>query len=117
MLLRLLALLPHKDIGWEEIGEEFRRYTLLKTRWGNIYLHRLKALNWDGRCHDHPWSFVSVLLWGGYMEFHDNKWTTYWPGRILGRPAEWSHAVVTWGVSWSLVFTGAKRRYWSFGKC
>lgn len=40
----LCAIFPFKDIGWDAIGEEFTRFTLLKTRWGNVYLHRLKAL-------------------------------------------------------------------------
>src|SRR5258708_2877223 len=58
----------HKEIGWEEVGERFTRYALLKTRWGNIYLHQLYAPVWHPECHDHPWGFLTILLWRGYLE-------------------------------------------------
>ena len=112
----LRRLFPHKDIGWTDIGEDFTRFTLLRTRWCIIYLHRLDAPNPHPQCHDHPWSFVSVLLKGGYSEYAHGTWTWRRPGSILYRPAEWSHNVVTKGVSWSLVITGPKRRPWDSTK-
>lgn len=110
-------LLPHDEIGWKDIGEEFTRFTLLKTPWLRVYLHRLKALTQHPTCHDHPWSFVTFLLNGGYWEFHDPDWTWRRPGSVLYRPAEWRHNVVTEGVSWSLVVTGSKHRRWGFLDC
>lgn len=118
-------LLPYKDIGWTEIGEEFTRFQLVKTRWGNVYLHRLWCPNTHPNCHDHPWSFWTLLLKGGYLEFHvdsdlqdDGIWVRRKPGQFLYRPAEWSHNVVTpFGVSWSLVLTGPKEREWGFHGC
>lgn len=117
MLAWLLSLLPQEEIGWKEIGEEFRRFTLLKTPWFRIYLHRLKAETAHDLCHSHPWSFVTFLLRGGYSELHEGVWTVYGAGTVLFRPAEWEHNVVTRGTSWSLVFTGAKRRAWGFVRC
>lgn len=117
MLRFLKAVLPYKDIGWPEIGEEFTRFQLCKTRWFNVYLHRLYCPNTHPNCHDHPWSFVAVLLWGGYWEFHDGHWHRHRPGNVLYRPAEFSHNVVTEGVSWSVIFTTAKQREWSFKEC
>ena len=113
----LRRLLPHKELGWKEIGEEFTRFTLLRTRWGNIYLHRLKALNEPPECHDHPWSFVTIILRSGYNEYHNGVWTWRRPGSILYRPAEFSHNVVTKGVAWSIVIVGRKRRNWGFVHC
>ncbi len=114
----LRRILPFKDIGWEEIGEEFTRFQLVKTRWFNVYLHRLLALQKHPHCHDHPWTFVAVLLKGGYWECRGgptgNVWTWQKPGSVLYRPAEFRHTVVTNGVSWSLIFTGPKRREWGF---
>jgi hypothetical protein len=111
-------LLPYKDIGWEEIGEEFTRFTLAKTPWFNVYLHRLKAHQAHPNCHDHPWSFVAVLLKGGYIEYcPDGRWHTRKPGSVLYRPATFSHNVVTPGVSWSIIFTTAKFRDWGFKEC
>lgn len=118
-MTRLLRwILPYKDIGWEEIGEEFTRFTLLKTPWCNVYLHRLKALRPHRDCHDHPWSFVALLLKGGYYEYcPDQHWHHRKPGTILVRPATFSHNVVTDGVSWSVIFTTAKFRDWGFKEC
>lgn len=114
MFQLLRRLLPFKDIGWEEIGEEFTRFQLVKTPWFNIYLHHLKALVEHPHCHDHPWSFVTVLLKGGYSEFDGTVWTWRRAGSVLYRRAEHRHNVVTKGVSWSLIVTGPKRRAWGF---
>lgn len=110
----LKRIFPYRDIGWTDIGEEFTRFTLLATPRFTVYLHRLRAFLPHPQCHDHPWSFIAVLLKGGYREFHDGVWTEHKPGTVLFRPAEFSHNVVTTGVSWSLIVTGPKRRAWGF---
>lgn len=114
VLRTLINLFPHEDIGWKDIGETFIRYTLLKTPLFRVYLHELDAPTMHPQCHDHPWSFVTFLLWGGYAEFHRGEWKRREPGAVLFRPAEFEHNVVTDGTSWSLVFTGPKRRQWGF---
>lgn len=110
----LTKLLPYKEIGWKELNEVFYRFQLLKTPWFNIYLHRLDSPNAHPQCHDHPWSFLAIILKGGYSELHDGKWKWRGPGSILFRPAEWAHNVVTFGTNWSIVITGAKKRDWGF---
>jgi hypothetical protein len=116
---RLLRYLPYKEIGWQDIGEVFYRYQLVKTRWFNIYLHQLDAPAWHPvGCHDHPWSFVAFLLKGGYLEYDGQKRTHRYPGQILYRPATWTHDVTTpYGRSWSLIITGPKSRDWGFKSC
>jgi len=110
--------LPFKEIGWEAIGEKFTRYTLLKTPWFRVFLHQLYAPNWHPECHDHPWRFITLLLWNGYLEQVGQKFHKRWPGFILYRPAEFKHNVITpYGTSWSLVVTGAKKRDWGFHPC
>lgn len=124
--------LPFKEIGWQDIGEVFYRYQLLKTRWFNLYLHQLDAPAWHPvGCHDHPWWFITVLLKGGYLEkqsktfFRDaginmNVVTLKrrYPGMILYRGAKHAHDVITpYGRSWSLVLTGPKSRDWGFLSC
>src|SRR5882672_9952016 len=106
-----------KQIGWEEIGEDFIRYTLVHTPWITAYLHRLEALTAHPECHDHPWSFIAVILKGGYNEYHNGQWTWRGPGSLLYRPATWTHNVVTKGVSWSVIITGPKNREWEFKQC
>lgn len=108
----------HKDIGWKDIGEEFTRYTLWSTRWFNIYLHQLDAPNWHPQCHDHPWSFVTLLLKNGYLERVGDRYYRRRVGSVLYRSAEFSHNVITpYGTSWSLVVTGKKRRLWGLHDC
>lgn len=114
----LLGLLvPRKDIGWEEIGEQFTRYTLWSTRWFNIYLHKLNSPQPHAECHDHPWNFIAILLWRGYFEEVNGQVSRRWPGSILWRPAEFAHNVTTKGTSYSVIITGPKRREWGFKAC
>ena len=115
----LRRYLPYKEIGWWDIGEVFFRYTLAKTPWFNIYLHQLDAPEWHPiGCHDHPWSFVTVLLKGGYLEYDGKARKRRRAGSVLYRPAEYHHDVTTpYGRSWSLVITGAKKRNWGFLSC
>lgn len=68
MLALLKRLLPHKEMGWAEHGEEFTRFQLLRTPWFQLLLHRFNAPRWHPECHDHPWWFVSLILAGGYLE-------------------------------------------------
>lgn len=120
--------LTHKEIGWQDIGEVFYRYTLLKTRWFNLYLHQLDAPQWHPvGCHDHPWWFVTLLLKGGYLEKQaikvygrtvGSKLNRRYPGMVLYRSAKHLHDVVTpYGRSWSLVLTGPKQQDWGFQAC
>jgi hypothetical protein len=115
----LRSKLPWKEIGWTDIGETFYRYALLKTKWFNIYLHQLDAPRWHPNgCHDHPWSFLTVLLHGGYLERVGDTYTRRYPGSIFYRPATHAHDIITpYGTSWSLVVTTAKKRDWGFKQC
>jgi hypothetical protein len=114
----LRRLFPHRELGWEDIGEKFTRFTLVKTRWFQVFLHKLQAPNPHPQCHDHPWSFVAVILRGGYWEYAGGKWARRPPGRVLWRPAEFTHNVVTRGTSWSVIFATRKFRGWALkGDC
>ena len=108
----------HKEIGWYEYEEKFTRYALVKTRWGALYLHQLNAPKWQPLCHDHPWGFVAILIWPGYLEKVGDRIHRRRPGSILYRPATFTHAVLTpFGTSWSLVLAGPKSREWGFKEC
>lgn len=114
MLAQVLRFLPHKELGWKDIGEVFTRYTLLKTPLFRVYLHCLYAPRWHPMGHDHPWSFVTLILRGGYLEWTPSGKFYRPPGSVLHREAEFAHNVITGGVCWSLVVTGPKRREWQF---
>jgi hypothetical protein len=113
----LKRFIPHREMGWTEIGEEFTRFWLLRTRWGSVLMHRIRAPKWHPECHDHPWSFLAVVLVGGYWERCATG--TFWrpPGSVLFRDAAFAHNVLTTGVAWSIVFTGPKVREWGLVPC
>lgn len=110
---RIVTLLKRKEIGWTEIGETFTRFVVIECRLFSIFVHRVAAERWHPKCHDHPWSFVTFVLRGGYEERLLNG-TTKWrgAGSILFRRAEFAHN--TRGSWLSVVFAGPKRRKWKF---
>lgn len=50
-------------------GEEpyLTRWYLFESKHLNIYLHKFHRADSD-ELHDHPWSFISIVLWNGYIE-------------------------------------------------
>lgn len=57
---------------WELIGPSecpvFWRRTLFACRFGKLLVHRFAPLGKDKDPHDHPSSFVTVVLRGGYLD-------------------------------------------------
>lgn len=131
----------------------FRRFrlrredgTLYLNRWGmeipgvgGVLLHRMDAPDPDIALHDHPWSFVSIILAGGYTEeraltrdaarfaLAAEKYEVgdhlqrgeiverrRWSVRRLG--LEECHRIthLAGKVSWSLVIHGPRRWPWGF---
>lgn len=48
------------------------RWCIAHDRVGRILLHRMEAPDPGLDLHDHPWWFVTVVLWGGYTEQRAN---------------------------------------------
>lgn len=44
------------------------RWTLLATPWLKVYLHHFVGDDWARDLHDHPKRFISIGLWGEYIE-------------------------------------------------
>ncbi len=95
------------------------RYTLIDTKRFQACLHIFYRSDFTDH-HDHPWPFVSIILWRGYLEEteHDGqlKRTRVWPGMVLFRKATHRHRVVLVDEkkAISLVFMGRKIRTWGF---
>lgn len=89
------------------------------------FLHRFHRSDLDVM-HDHPWSFTSLILFGGYWEispargwaFGSGPTRRIWcnPGRLLRRPAEWIHRVElpAGRDCWTIVWHGERVRSWGF---
>jgi hypothetical protein len=107
-------------------GEAYlRRLRLLDCPWFGIYLHRFLASD-DACLHDHPWPFISIILWGGYWESVGKGWGCtwgnqwrfcditrrwYWPGSVLCRRAGHAHRIEITDrhPAWTLVIRGPRK--------
>lgn len=69
------------------------RYTLIDRSNWQLCLHVFHRSDYPD-FHDHPWNFLTLVLWRGYIEhFPDGKTRRVWPGMILFRPATHQHWV------------------------
>lgn len=106
-----------------------RRWLLRRKPEGvSVYLHVFFRSDGGREIHDHPWPFVSLILWRGYLEitqeYTEDGPPCYvrrpirrkWPGMVLVRPARWRHRVELVGnkPAVTLVFAGKRCRDWGF---
>lgn len=90
------------------------RWTL-ETPFGSLRLHHWLTGDDPRALHDHPWSFVTIILSGGYADVTEHGRERMGPGRVRFRPAGHRHTVeVGKGGCWSLVITGPHTRFWGF---
>lgn len=104
------------------------RYSLFSCPWFSIKLHRI-LLSDDDCLHDHPWSFISFILTGGYHEVspmpgmegfinrnfpHITRKRWFGPGSILWRPTPSIHRLEVSKPATSLVISFRKTRLWGF---
>ena len=133
---------PDLYIGGKEDPYLLRWHILPRNKYGfNIYLHKMLRDDDPRGLHDHPWPFLSIILWGGYIEVvpkYRQLWQAVRDGRavtiyralaeamdtieitrrwlsIRYRPLFWPHRLMLRGkVSWSLVITGRVVQPWGF---
>jgi hypothetical protein len=71
--------------------------------------------------HDHPWSFWTLVLWGGYVDERMTERGTIWrdvlgPGHLRHRDAMHAHRTTsTARHTWTLVLMSPKKREWCKG--
>jgi len=99
------------------------RLRIVATPWFGIYLHRIGTPDSRPVLHDHPWSFLSLVLWGSYTEVtpvleglppigrkrRRVRWANWKPARSFHYIAELHTRAV-----WTLVFTGPRKRTWGY---
>ena len=60
---------PRSEVITRADGRVYlRRWRLWRGRFFSVCLHRFMAPDESECAHDHPWPFVSLVLWGGYVE-------------------------------------------------
>lgn len=119
-LARLLSGKPHFIIGGEDQPYLKRWYLIPRNTFINVYLHQFLRSDDDRAKHDHPWWFVSFLIWGSYLEDLDRNGVQRWIGRsapsVALRRTTDRHIVYLFKSrpAWTIVITGRTVREWGF---
>tara|TARA_B100000214_G_C23665742_1_gene489523 strand:- start:20 stop:433 length:414 start_codon:yes stop_codon:yes gene_type:complete len=97
-----------------------RYYLFIKDRDNfpfNIFLHKFLKSDPDD-LHDHPWPFITIILYGGYWEHTiDGKKTWWGTGTFRYASAETFHRITVdpnYPDIWTLFIPGPKQREWGF---
>lgn len=96
------------------------RFFIVNTERFGIYLHRIDRPDLDRDCHDHPWSFVTIVLRGGYKEERREpscsriaRWR--WRFSVAYRHRTDAHRIaVVLPNTWTLVIRGRDTLTWGF---
>lgn len=92
------------------------RLMLLKTPWAGLYLHVIRRPDWARCQHDHPWSFATLILRGGYQEEAGERLHTMRPGSFGWRPRGFEHRIIRLlnGPAVTLVVRFKNHEEWGF---
>lgn len=97
------------------------RLRIIATPAFSLYLHRIGTPDSRPTLHDHPWSFVSFILRGGYTEVRLDPQTMTTRRRfvrfvnVMRRDdAHYIEKLHGTGPVWSLLFVGRRRRTWGY---
>jgi hypothetical protein len=131
MFLKLLERLGRKRIIYDRVHNEpylVRYYLFLKEREHfpfNIFLHKFLKGDPDD-VHDHPWSYATLILKGGYYEWvpefgkdgkmlgEIQKWRGPGHFRICGSNSYHRIELKPGVTAWTLFMPGPHRREWGF---
>lgn len=127
-LLNLICGAAEEINGANRCPTYLYRWTLLKIGKRGVYLHHFVGDDWTLDLHDHPKRFISIGLWGSYIEetpFEpaDSEWAKLGPVRTTWRapwfrtfPAEHRHrlSLICGRPCWTLVIVGDSTRPWGF---
>lgn len=111
---------PEEINGANRCPTYLYRWHVLSTRWFKAYLHHFVADDWSLDLHDHPKRFISVGLWGGYVEERPVMnggcvWEEFRAPWIRSFPAEHIHRVSVPSKScWTLCIVLRQVRPWGF---
>jgi hypothetical protein len=121
LIARVTRRAPDFVIGGAERPYLRRWWVIPRNRFFNFYLHEFLRSDDDRALHDHPWSNVSILLRGTYVEHtiaaggveHAQRLRN---GQIRIRPSgTFAHRIeLTDGPCWTLFITGPRYREWGF---
>lgn len=86
-----------------------------ESPWFSVRLHHWLAPDDDRAKHDHPWSFTTFVLKGGYVDSSSDGQHHLRAPAICHRAATHRHTVFPDpGGCWTVIVTGPKVRKWGF---
>lgn len=100
----------------DHLSAYLTRYILFVCNLFHIYLHIFHRSDADDH-HDHPWHFISIILWRGYIEETTKGKKRIYPGMILFRKATHRHRVELVSgnkKAVTLIIRSKKVRDWGF---
>ena len=105
-----------KEIKSKNGEVHFRRWEILKTRWGSIWLHAIYKADQDKHLHNHPWDFKSLVLKGSYLEQTEKGIIKQHPGKFNSRNGESYHKILELlsPVVYTLFFVSPIKREWGY---
>jgi hypothetical protein len=114
--MNLIDFIPHKVIVNCDRQAYLKRWYLFRSKSIGVFLHRFYRSDEDRALHDHPWAFITFIIWRGYIEHTPKGVSRKWPGMICYRPATWRHRVelVYDKPAWTLVVRFKEHRMWGF---
>lgn len=91
------------------------RYTFLQTDWLKVCLHVFHRSDADD-LHDHPWNFLTWVIWRGYNDITAKGTERLWPLWFRFRKAEHQHRVelINGKKAVTFVVMFKRRRNWGF---
>jgi hypothetical protein len=92
------------------------RWMLVSLKGRKAYLHHFVGDDWSLDLHCHPKRFISIGLWGSYVEITPNGQKSYRAPWIRSFPAEHKHRLMVGpnGNCWTLVVVLRPTREWGF---
>jgi hypothetical protein len=116
-------ILRWRDIN-DTAGENLylRRWILSLPFGWSIKVHKIVQPDHDRCQHDHPWAFVRIILWGGYIEERGNKivtlkpWRPWAPWRIYPVWGRFKHRIdhLLKDESWTIMLCSPRFQEWGF---
>jgi hypothetical protein len=120
-------ILPHKVIVNCDHEPYLLRWYVLRTKRVAVFIHKFIRSDEDRALHDHPWDFLVIPVWRGYIEHSEAMWGP--PRFPIGvsrrvyplisaryRKGEYRHRVELIGgrPAWSVFVRFRERRTWGF---
>lgn len=96
-------------------SEYITRLHILKTPWFSICLHWINKPDPEPWMHDHPVSFFSIILRGGYSELRNGVWRNRACFNFIRASSNDIHKITfVEPHTLTLCFMGPKTREWGF---